>query len=120
MGKKFPKPTPVTMSYLKTILTDPAEKEVYRQTVNWSTKKWWCPKTRILNNKWRTIKHRHLVGSAKSGYKFGLWYLFGRKEAAKVNGLKKWNCEIYRIHKWPYSIFYLVCKRARYSIRGVY
>jgi hypothetical protein len=128
--KKYPKAIPVTMSFLIDILSDPVEKEVYRQTVNWSTKTWHCPKRGVLYEvlgdekhmkaEWRVIKNRQMVITRKQGLILAIWRLFALKDGAKVDGRKKWNCTIYKVSRGVYGIFYLVCKKSCHSIMGVY
>ncbi len=120
----YPKAIKIKASEMAAIVAAPGEKEVYRQTRNWDIKTWYCPKAHIsgtlgASGKWRVIKNRDKIMQGQS-YRFLIWKIWQFKDHAKIDGKKKWNCTIYVVLKKPYSLYYLVCKRARHSIQGVY
>ena len=118
----YPKAIKVTKAQVLHIIRTPGEKEVYRQTRNWNSNTWMCPKALWSSGRWRVIRNRQLViRSGKQGNNYALWRMYERKAKAMEHSRKKWDCNIYVVITQPFhSIYYLVCKKIHYSIQGTY
>jgi hypothetical protein len=117
----FPKAKRITKKHLEEFLEMPGNKEVYRQTRNDDSGNWLVPKFRLGKNKWRAIKNRHLVvEKGGRGNTFAIWRIWAIKSHLKIAKDKPmWRCsDIYTISNKKYTIYYMICWRIKYDIRG--
>ena len=110
----------IKAQHLKILAKQPGERVIFRQTKNWHLKRWNCVQRRQDNDKWCKITNEHLVVNHQ-GWTWALWRM--QKIMATrtdASGRPHWDTTIYKIKHGVYMTYYLVCKRMRHSIQGVY
>jgi hypothetical protein len=110
----------IKTAQLKAIAADPSEKAIFRQTKNWNLKRWSCVQRQGPDGTWGKIDNQHLVVN-KMGWAFALWRMRTIMASKKdINLRPHWSVSIFKIKHGVYMTYYLVCKRIRYSIQGIY